>query len=398
MNQALKYRLGILVTHPIQYYVPWYQALAKHPQIELTVFYCCQQTAQGQAEAGFGVTFDWDIPLLTGYQYQFLTNQSSNPNVFDFSGCDTPEIANIIKSGKFDAFIIQGWYTKSYWQGILACWQSNTPIFIRGDSHLLTERSSLKLWLKYLFYRWFIPKMTGYLAVGERSKEYYRYYGAKENRITFCPHAVNNDFFAKETQALAPEKDKIRQNWAIPENALVFLFVGKLIPKKRPADFLKALQIASQEYPHLYGVIAGDGELRPQLEQLVRDYQLNVKFVGFLNQTQLPQAYAVANMLVLPSDGRETWGLVVNEAMASGLPAIVSDRVGCAPDLVIPGRTGEIFPCGDIQALAKLLKQLAQNPNKLALMENEAKTLIQQYSISEAVAGTVKALQTLAKS
>ena len=393
--KSKKYKLGILVTHPIQYYVPWYQALAVHPEIELTVFYSYQQTPQGQAQAGFGVAFDWDIPLLKGYDYRFLTNKSSTPNVFNFWGCDTPEIGKIIKTGGFDAFIVHGWYTQSYWQAIIACWQSQTPLFIRGDSHLLTERSSIKVWLKYLFYHWFIPKFTRYLAVGKRAKDYYLYYGAKESQIIFCPHAVNNDFFASYSQALAPERVNIRQSWGIPEKALVLLFVGKLIPKKRPHDFLEALHLASKNCPHLWGLIVGDGELRTNLEQFAQEQHLNVKFLGFLNQTQLPQAYSVADVLVLPSDGGETWGLVVNEAMASGLPAIVSDRVGCAPDLVIPGKTGEIFPCGNISALAQIVLELADNPAHLKAMGDAAKTLIADYSIPQAVAGTLASLKNL---
>ncbi|MBA4445338.1 glycosyltransferase family 4 protein [Cylindrospermopsis raciborskii CS-506_D] len=398
MNQPRKYRLGILVTHPIQYYVPWYQNLATHPGIILTVYYCYQQTAQGQAAAGFGVAFDWDIPLLQGYNYQFLVNQSSNPNVFDFWGCDTPEITDIIKLGKFDAFIVHGWYTKSYWQAILACWQSQTPLFVRGDSHLLTERSSLKVWLKYRFYRWFIPKFTRYLAVGRRAEEYYLYYGAQATKIVFCPHAVDNQFFASHALALSGERGKIRQDWGIPENALVFLFVGKFIPKKRPGDFLGAIALASQKSAHIWGLMVGDGELCPEMVTTAQSQQLNITFVGFLNQTQLPRAYTAADVLVLPSDGGETWGLVVNEAMASGLPAIVSDRVGCSPDLVIPGKTGEIFPCGDVAALAQILQRFAAHPGDVATMGNAAKSLIAHYSISQAVAGTVTAVKSLVSS
>jgi glycosyltransferase involved in cell wall biosynthesis len=392
-----KYKLGILVTHPIQYYVPWYQALSNHPDIDLTVYYCYQQTAEGQANAGFGVTFNWDIPLLERYNHQFLKNVSKNPNVFDFWGCDTPEIFEIIKNDHFDAFIVHGWYAKSYGQAILACWQNNTPVLIRGDSQLLTPRSKLKQWLKYGFYRWFIPKFSAYLAVGKRAKDYYLYYGADESKIFFAPHAVNNQFFAENKQKWQPHRSELRQQWEIPENALVFLFVGKVISKKRPEDFINAIALSSQKHPEIYGVIVGDGEKRNFLENWAKNDHIPIRFLGFMNQTEIPKSYAIADVLVLPSDGGETWGLVVNEAMASGLPAIVSDQVGCGDDLVRSGETGEIFACGDVNKLAAIMEKLAMNREEVIKMGKNSVKLIDKYAINCAVDGTIAAIKNIVK-
>jgi hypothetical protein len=166
-----KYKIGILSTHPIQYYVPWYRELAGYPEIELEVFYCHAQTPEDQAQAGFGVSFAWDIPLLEGYNYRFLNNKSRHPNVYTFFGCNTPEIKQIILQGSYDAFIIQGWYVLSFWQAIAACWKTRTPLLIRGDSHLGLCTSPIKKALKYLFYRWFIPRFDAYLVVGKRNLE-----------------------------------------------------------------------------------------------------------------------------------------------------------------------------------------------------------------------------------
>jgi glycosyltransferase involved in cell wall biosynthesis len=397
MNFSQKYNLGILVTHPIQYYVPFYKALATEPEIDLTVFYCYNQTPEGQAKAGFGISFDWDIPLLDGYNYQFLKNQSKNPNVFDFWGCDTPEIMKIIHERKFDAFLVQGWYVKSYWQAMLACWQTSTPVLIRGDSQLVTQRSWLKKILKSYFYRWFIPKFAGYLAVGQRSKEYYLHYGADKDKVFFVPHAVNNTFFADCRATLESQRQSIRQHWGIPESALVFLFVGKLIPKKRPEDFQQAIYLATKNSCEIFGLVVGDGELRLQLEVEANHKNIPIKFVGFLNQTEISKAYTISDVLVLPSDGRETWGLVVNEAMASGLPAVVSDQVGCATDLVIPGETGEVFPCGDIETLVSILTRMAANKKSLQKMADNAFELVNSYSISKATKETIQAIKFTSK-
>jgi len=390
-----KYNIGILATHPIQYYVPWYRALAKYPEIDLKVFYCHRQSPKDQAKAGFDVAFDWDISLLEGYEHRFLENKSCNPNVYTFFGCNTPEIEQIIAEGSFHAFIVHGWNTKSFWQAITACRKKGVPIIARGDSYLFTNVSFLKRLLKYPIYRWFIPRFSGYMAAGTHSKEYYLHYGADKNKIFVVPHAVDNDFFAKRAASFFNERMVLRKTWNIPENAFVFLFAGKLIRKKKPLDFIKAIGIARRDSPNIFGLVVGDGPLRKTLENIVKKKNIPVTFTGFLNQTEIPKAYAVSDMLVLPSGVGETWGLVVNEAFACGLPAIVSDKVGCAPDLVHSGKTGETYRCADIKRLSTIIKTLALNRKRLKDMAKKANNLITNYSIAVSAKSTLKAIKSV---
>lgn len=382
-------RVGILSTHPIQYYTPWYRALAE--QVDLRVLYCHQQSPTEQAQAGFGVPFTWDIPLLEGYSSEFLPNQARHPNVNSFGGCDTPEIARRIRAKHFDAFIVHGWYVKSYWQAIIACWQSGTPLLVRGDSHLATPRSRLKRQVKDGVYRAFLSRFDGYLAVGQMTREYYLHYGADPRKIFFAPHAVDNDFFARRADSLRPMRAALRAQWGLPDDALVFAAVGKLIPRKRPWDILRAIEAAAPDTPRLWGLMVGDGPQRAELEAAARAHPLPIAFTGFLNQTELPQAYAASDCLLLASDD-DTWGLVINEGMASGLPALVSNLVGCAPDLVLPEQTGQQFPCGSVPALAGLLTRLGHAPDTLAAWGQQARQHIAHYSLDAAVAGTLQAL------
>jgi len=397
MDTLKKYSIGILATHPIQYYVSWYQALAQHPQINLQVFYCHRQSPQDQAKAGFGVAFDWDVPLLGGYAYQFLANKSRHPNVYTFFGCDTPQIMRIISDASFDAFIVQGWNVLSFWQAMLTCWRTHTPIMVRGDSQLLTHRSLLKRGLKYLTHSWFLRKFDAYLAVGKRAEEYYLHYGADKKKMFFVPHCVDNQFFASAKAVLKSQRLGLRRCWGISEDSVVFLFAGKLIPKKRPTDFLKALKIARKHTQGIFGLVVGDGPLRKELESFSAKINLPVTFVGFLNQREMPKAYTVSDVLVLPSDGRETWGLVVNEAFASGLPAIVSDKVGCVPDLILPDETGAVFPCGDIEKLAGVFRAFVLNRELVKKMGSKARKIIENYSIANAAEGTLRAIHEVAK-
>src|SRR6266516_354776 len=145
-------RLAILTTHPIQYHGAWFRGLAEQPELNLDVFYCHQATAKEQAEAGFGVEFDWDVSLLEGYPYRFLKNVARTPTISGFGGLDTPEIKNIIARERFDAVMINGWHYKSAWQAMRAWWKTGTPVMARSDSHLNTERQLTKRVAKWPFY------------------------------------------------------------------------------------------------------------------------------------------------------------------------------------------------------------------------------------------------------
>ena len=430
-------RLGILTSHPIQYQAPWFCELAK--VVDLEVFFCHRQSAAEQGKAGFGVAFDWDVDLLSGYQHRFLENVSARPSVNRFSGCDTPEIREII-SGKqkaesrnqrtergsgdfnfqlsafsvspFDAFIVTGWHLKSYWQAVRACRRAGVLVLVRGDSQLHTPRSRLKRWVKELVYRPLLRQFDGFLVVGQRNREYLAHYGVPERKMFFVPHFVDNEWFGGKAEIVRKQRAEIRKQWGADEETLVALFVGKFIPKKRPQDLLRALarstsqpgradlpvgQDARQRVPTMLAVFVGSGELEKELRELAVRENLRVHFAGFKNQSELPRYYTAADVLVLPSDGGETWGLVVNEAMACGLPAIVSDAVGCAPDLIEEGKTGFTFLLGDGEALAERLATLAKMKLAGHDFTSALTSKMRAYSLDAAVTGTVQAVEILAK-
>ena len=393
MSENKNYRIGILATHPIQYYSPLYKTLSNHPEINLTVYYCHQQSKYDQSAGGFNVEFDWDVELLEGFSYKFLDNISKNPNVYSFFGCDTPEIKKIINDTNFDAFIVQGWYLKSFWQTMFACWKSGTPILVRGDSQLHTNRSIVMNILKYPLYRFFIPKFDAYLAVGKRSEQYFKYYGAKKEKIFFTPHCVDNDYFESNVEKYQNSSSELKNKYNIPKDSIVFLFVGKLISKKRPQDFLKAIKIASNSNSRIIGLIVGDGQLRKELELMIKNENINALLTGFINQSQLPEVYSISNFIILPSDGGETWGLVVNEAMACGIPAIVSDQVGCSEDLIKADITGRIFSCGDVNELKNIIIRYSHDNDLTASMKKNVKEHIMNFTISNATEGIVKAVK-----
>ena len=387
-------RVAILCTHPIQYHSGWFKALAAQPKIDLEVLFCRTATSAEQAAAGFAVEFDWDVALLDGYQYRFLKNIARNPSVARFSGLDTPELLSVIERETFDAVIIIGWHYKSAWQALWACWKTKTPVMMRSDSNLHTERSLAKKIVKKPFYSWFIPKLDACLPVGTWSRDYFLHYGARPDRIFIVPHVVDVDFFRKEAESWRPRRSELRRRWHLVEDATVFLFAGKFIPKKRPLDFVHAIASANSNGNRIMGLMVGDGPLREACEETVRVTTAPIRFAGFLNQSEIPSAYSVADALVLPSDGGETWGLVVNEAMASGRPSLVSDRVGCGPELIVPGETGEIFACGDTRRLASLLGSYGKQRDRLKEMGVEAEQKTTQH-VAAAVRAVISALDAV---
>ena len=186
----------------------------------------------------------------------------------------------------------------------------------------------------------------------------------------------------------------MRAKWAIPPDAFCALFVGKLIGKKRPLDFVAAAGRLVGEKP-IHLLFVGSGELDPAVREectvaydaglvaATRSRQMRpaASFAGFLNQSEIAAAYVAADVLVLPSEATETWGLVTNEAMACGLPVIVSDACGCSDDLVVPHRPDLCFPVGDIDALAGCLRSAMRAPPT----SSELADIIARYDVTRTV-------------
>lgn len=389
-------KLAVLTTHAIQYHAGWFRALAAHPEIDLEVLYCHRASPKEQAEAGFGVEFDWDVSLLDDYSYRFLTNVAREPGISRFNGLDTPEIKDILALERFDAVMINGWHYRSAWQTMRACWKLKTPVMMRSDSHLHSQRSLVKQLGKRPFYYWFISKLDACLPVGEWSKDYFLHYGAKPDRLFIVPHVVDTDYFASESARLMRQRATLQAQWGLDDSRTVFLFAGKFTEIKRPLDFVNAIAEATLKGARVAGLMVGDGPLRSACEETVRDNDLPIRFAGFLNQSRMAEAYVSTDALVLPSTA-ETWGVVVNEAMACGRPCFVSDGVGSGPDMVRRNETGASFSVGDTKALGLMLSEFAANKKQMRWMSVRAEEQAQKYTLRVAVECTVRALEAVTK-
>ncbi|MFL5578379.1 MAG: glycosyltransferase family 4 protein [Gemmatimonadaceae bacterium] len=377
-------RLGVVATHPIQYHAPLYRRLAADPRLRTTVLFAHRPTPAEQG-ADFGVQFQWDVDLTSGFDHVWLRNQSARPSVTEFAGCDTPEVGRLIRERRFDVVLVSGWHARTYWQAMLACWRSGTPALVRGDSQLPSGAPAMRRAAKRALYPLFISRFAACLSVGERSAEYFRHFGAR--RVVPSPHFVDNDFFAARADRARAEPGGARAALGFPAEAPVVLFAGKLLERKRPLDLIRAVaRFDAERRPHV--AFAGEGALREACAAEARRLGVEAHFLGFLNQTQLPRAYAAADLLVLPSDGRETWGLVVNEAMACGVPAVVSTAVGCYPDMIVEGETGHGFALGDVAGLAAAIDRvLGERATARRMGDAAARHVAARFTVDVAAEG-----------
>ncbi len=393
----MSHKLIAVETHPIQYKAPLFRMLASRPDLELKVLYAMIPDTIQQG-AGFGVSFAWDVPLLEGYPHEVLENVSPDPSVTRFAGCDTPGIDGVLKRERPGAVLVNGWVVKTCLQVLWACRRLEIPCLVRGEANLLRPRA----WWKHVLHRLLLRQYQGWLPIGSANRAFYRYHRCRESHMFPAPYAVDNDRFSADAAARAGTRDALRESFGIPTDAVVFLLCGKLEPKKHPMDVLQALQNLSAFRFHPsslspFLLIVGDGPLRRECEGYAAEHHLPVEFAGFLNQSRLPDAYAAADVLVLPSDAGETWGLVVNEAMASGRPVIVSRKAGCCDDLVIDGATGFAFDCGDLGGLARQMVRYLEDPGLSARQGLAAARHIENFGLKQAADGIVAAVKAVGR-
>lgn len=381
-------RLAIVLTHPIQYYVPIFQLLQQRALLQLKVFYTWEQAKDNlKYDPGFGKTISWDLPLLEGYDYTFVRNMAKDPGSHHFMGIQNPSLIQELEEWQADAILVFGWSFLSHLR-LLRYFKGKVPVFFRGDSTLLDEEGQglLKRALRRLFLRQVYRFVDKAFYVGQWNYEYYKAHGLADNQLIFAPHAIDNARFSLNHQKLE-EVEKIRHSLEIPSDAYLTLFVGKFQDKKDPLLLLQAFRCLQPANTYL--LFVGNGELEDRLRQKAASIPA-VRFLPFQNQQQMPSVYAAADLLVLPSRGPgETWGLVVNEAMASGRAVLVSNKAGCSADLVQEGKNGYTFKAADIDALVQQLGSLVSSKERTVAMGQYSTEIIRNYSF-EAVCRVIE--------
>lgn len=387
-----RYRALLVITHPVQYITPTLRLLAKRPEIDLVVAYCSMLGSESTLDPDFGVKVAWDTPVLEGYSWLLVSNMSPQPGLEGFFGLVNPGLWKIIREGHFDVIInLTSYIYFSFWITVAATKLQGVPLLLGVDATQIAPLDGKKWKLRIKKILW--PRLFGMADVmvvpSSGGVSLMRSLGIPTERIVQTAHSVDNVWWVE--QASRVNRNAVRAEWNIPVHAPAVLFCGKLQPWKRPQDVLRAFAMSSVEGAFL--VFAGDGPLRPELEAEAASLGIasSVRFLGFVNQSNLPSVYRSSDLLVLPSE-YEAFGLVVNEAMLCGCPVIVSDRVGARLDLVLEGKTGFIFPVYNLEALSALLRESLTSRERLNQVVQAAQTLISGWSPERNGDGLIKAI------
>ena len=384
-------RLAVVLSHPTQYYSPWFRWLAAHSGLTIRVFYLWDFGIKAQRDPGFGQTYKWDVDLLSGYDSEFVPNVSRHPGTETFGGLNNPTLTGRVAAWKPDAALVFGYRYRTHLGFILWARRHRLPLIFRGDSHLIDQPRPGRL--KRLILGWLYRRFAAITYVGLANRDYFAALGIPSSRLYFAPHAVDATLFDPTSPSHQAAAAALRLQLGLSSHQRVVLYAGKFHPEKQPRALLDAfLAVAPAEAVLIF---VGDGAERESLQAAARRApEGRIYFLPFANQSQMPARYLLADLFVLPSRGYyETWGLAVNEAMHMGVPCLVSRRVGCQRDLVTHGETGWVFDSempGEFEAhLAEALRALGRDRY---LLQQRVLQRVADYSYKNATAGLLAAL------
>jgi glycosyltransferase involved in cell wall biosynthesis len=388
-------RLAYLVTHPIQYQAPLLRRIAADPDIQLKVFFASDLSLGKFVDAGFNRAIEWDVPLLGGYNFEILPALQRNDHLSFWRPLNYG-LASRLRAGRFDALWIHGYMRWYHWVAMITAKRLGLKVLVRDEATQISRPITRgKQNLKNAFFAWLRLLIDRFLAIGSLNASYYRQYDVPAARIFMMPYAVDNAFFQARAADFEGQRQALRNELGLAGDRPVILYAGKLTRRKGPCDLLEAytrLSPDKRQEPHPYLLYVGDGEQRSQLEVSAAATGWNsIRFLGFKNQREIPAFYDLCDVFIMPSLF-EPWGLVVNEAMNAGKAIIISDRTGCAPDLVRNGVNGFVFRAGHPAELARAMRDTLDNRSRCAEMGRQSLDIINRWSFEEDMQGLRAAL------
>ncbi len=388
----IRHRLAFIVSHPVQYYVPLYRRLAQRNDIESKVFFTWHGGEQARYDPGFERDVLWDIPLTSGYEYEVVPNVSRRAGSDRFWGIRNPNLVDLVSGWRPDIIHLTGYAFASHLRAMRSFHRRGVPVLFRGDSHLLDElpgvRSSLKRLVLGQVYSW----VAGCLYVGKNNYNYFHQAGVPESRLFYCPHSIEVDRFSEPNEVLEQKAQSWRQDLQIAPDQRVLLFAGKFEAKKRPIELMSA--VAEMQDRHLVLIMVGNGELEGAVREIANRAPAKFRIIPFQNQSLMPVVYRLGDVVILPSAHDETWGLAVNEAIASGRRVLVSDKVGCACDLVKSSKIGEIFATDNWTDFASKAAKLLDGLSESSWLRNQARSFDTEVAERHLIEALQKVIET----
>ena len=346
MNSTkLRYKVAIVAPTCFYYQAGLFRQLAAGAKLDLMGYFCSAEgiIARDVLEM-YKVNEDWGVgeELLKGYQSRFLKNFAPHPSYLKWPlGLINIGIIKEIILSRPDVVVLMSWMNPTWWMALAVCAFFRIPFFYMTDANVHIEplRSKWKRRLKRMVLGRLLFKLSsGFLCAGTANNHFYRMYGVPENKLFPFAYSWGYDSLSKISAELKPQRDDLRSEFGISEKSIVILYCGRLSTEKNLFHLVESYHQLDHDNKSL--IFVGDGDLRQSLQNHVDQLGAeSVHVFGFQNRNQIAKFYAISDVLVLPSV-RETWGIVVNEAMCFGLPVIVSRQVGAGIDLVVDGVNG----------------------------------------------------------
>ncbi len=362
----MKKSIAIITTHPIQYQVPLFKKLSSS-NIKLDVFFASKHGSNSKLkDKGFNKKFNWDIELLKGYNY-FLPKKE-NINV-DHWKVSFENLENLLSKNKYNAILIFGWSNILYLKALFIAKKLKIKTILRVETNLRLKNTIFKRIIKFFFLKFLFSHIDFFLTIGKLNRQFYKSFAIDNSRLFNAPYFVDNNFFQNKKSSKLKKK-------------INFLFVGKLIDRKNPLLFIKIAEKLKNK-KNIHFNIVGSGPLFDTCKKEIKIKSLsNISMLGFRNQKELKKIYSNNDYLLLTSK-YETWGLVVNEAMASGLPVISSLNCGATHDLIKNKHTGFIYNTPN--NLVKIVLKLSNNRKIQNKLIKNVKTKIKNYNVDETI-------------
>lgn len=384
-------RIAAVIENPIQYHSPLFAHIARDGRLDLDVLYL---TDRGVRSFNFhGIEVHHEASVLDGYKFEILHNRSPWKDSLGFLDNYDPDIFS--KMAQYDAVWFHGYNFLSHWLGFAGCRIHGVPILLRGEAEDVLPRRTRRRIIKRLVLSRLFPRVSGFLCIGHHNRKFYESYGVSSERLFHVPYGVDNSWFRGNPGDQERWRTEIRRSLDITPDALVFVYCSKHRHPKRPSDAVKAFCALSPD-PSTILLMLGDGPLRAEAEECFRLHNKGhrVIFGGLKPYPDLPKYFAASDALVFPSI--ENWGMALNEALASGLAIISSDKVVGAIDMVRDGVNGFTYEAGNVDMLAARIAQLAGDRPLVHRMKMESLRHSEAFSFAVATEGLVKAVDFVA--
>lgn len=384
-------RVAVLNTHPTAYGAPFFRRITARGEIDLTVLYLSAVGTEldPRPDRSFGRKVVWDVEPFGGYRHKFVWGPVAAHPQRRLTNLGLGLTAEL-KRDRYDALVVYGWAYPSSWFSFALARARGIPYLLYGDTNIRDPGSHLPAPARRVIVGSALKGAAGALYTGTFNRDFYIRYGLPPERLWFSPYAIDGAHFA------TGDREATRSRLGLRADTVYLLFVGKLLPRKRPLAIVDAVARLQAQGHRVGALFAGTGESEQALAEHVSRLAVEeIHQLGFVNQSDLPDLYAAADAFVLPS-AKDPRGTVVNEAMAAGRPVVVSTGTGVwgPGDLVEHGKEGLVVPVDDLGALVSAIESLL-DPELRSRMGRAARERAEYWSFDRAAAGWAEAARAV---